>query len=1179
MAIEFQPYVGPRPFKREDKAVFFGRDREVKDLLSLVIAEGVVLIYSQSGAGKTSLFNAKLIPLLEEKGFEVLPLARVQGLIPKDMEHKEIPNIYVFNILMNWAKNEDDPKRLLRTSLADFLRELKRPTGKEGRCTPRILIFDQFEELFSSYQERWRDREKFFGQVADALDEDPLLRVVFAIREDYIAQLDPYARLLPEKLRTRYRLERLRAEAACLAVEGPLRNTKCSFEVGVASKLVRQLLNIRIESVTREKVEVAGEFVEPVQLQVVCQSLWLNLPWKVTVITSDHLQKFGDVEEALTSFYERAIETAKKKTGVSEGNLRDWFNDRLITTAGTRGTVFQGKEHTEGIPNSAVDVLDKQHIIRAEMRAGARWYELTHDRLIEPIRKSNEVWFEHERVEEQQRQIEAERQQVRIEEQAKSARLFRRLAAVLAVLFLVAIVTAVLAFSQARVAERAKEQEAAQRKIALARQLAAQAELTRNQRADMLPRSVLLAVESVRRFPSLEADQALRQGLALLAQPVATMNHEDSVLSVAFSPDGKYLATASADKTARVWEAITGEQIARMSHENSVSSVAFSPDGKYLATASRDKTARVWEAITGEQIARMNHEDSVLSVAFSPDGKYLATASWDNTARVWEAINGKEVARMNHEGHVESVAFSPDGKYLATASKDRTARVCLLWPEDLIAEASSRLTRNLTYQEWQRYLVNEPYSKTCPNLPIHPSFIEAGRDLARAGDIKGAVTIFRRAIELDPSLDLNPETEARKLAAAGVTQNGPSNESTSEIYSDVIQNFDYEATEVIKNYQREYRRFPFDDDKGEPNHTELQEYVSLVDKYIDIREKFPIQSALLWRLWGVRWLTDNMIHPKERIKLAVPFFKKSIEYHPDQEDLKTATKNLEFSITPGNEVEEGKIDGAPFVYYTMVLSKGHHSPSLEDFRLEFKEDPYRAFGVSPPSDEEIALRNDKEWLFSYATRTPIKDALAQLEREVYMKQGKRTKATIQMYRDENQYTIIKAGYPDRELKWKVDILAKRYNSLNKETEAFMLNYVHAASNTFSESFDIDGKNKPVRNFVKEEIHSYTNYALTWWLDEAAPEGLESFLAALSLSKTEFQNQEEMIGKKVDVNFVLSWLADDILEVKLNRTADIGFGPQDFNFVWHISPIKKKYVSISQDAKLYDSMVEIMKLRN
>jgi hypothetical protein len=152
------------------------------------------------------------------------------------------------------------------------------------------------------------------------------------------------------------------------------------------------------------------------------------------------------------------------------------------------------------------------------------------------------------------------------------------------------------------------------------------------------------------------------------------------------------------------------------------------------------------------------------SATFSLDGKYLATASGDKTARVWEATSRNEVARMSHEGEVYYVAFSRDGKYLATASNDKTAGIWLIWPEDLIAEAGSRLTRNLTCQEWRQYLADEPYGKTCPNLPIHPSFIEAGRNLARAGGVKGAVTIFRRAVELDPSLDLDPEAEAQRLA-------------------------------------------------------------------------------------------------------------------------------------------------------------------------------------------------------------------------------------------------------------------------------------------------------------------------------------------------------------------------------------------------------------------------------
>jgi len=273
----------------------------------------------------------------------------------------------------------------------------------------------------------------------------------------------------------------------------------------------------------------------------------------------------------------------------------------------------------------------------------------------------------------------------------------------------VAIILSLIAFWQ-------RSEALDQANIALARQLAAQSELIRDERAYLLPRSVLLAVESMKRYPSLEADQALRGGLALLPLHVSTLAHQGPVYEVDFSPDGKYLATAGYDN-ARVWEAQTGKEVfARMTHKNGVNGVAFSPDGKYLATASNDNTARVWEAQTGKEVARMAHENGVNAVAFSPDGKYLATASGDNTARVWEAQTGKEVARMTLEGAVSDVDFSPDGKYLATASGD-TAQVWYGRPEDLIYEACARLSRNLAKNEWQVYLPDEPPRKTCRNLP------------------------------------------------------------------------------------------------------------------------------------------------------------------------------------------------------------------------------------------------------------------------------------------------------------------------------------------------------------------------------------------------------------------------------------------------------------------------------
>ncbi|MCY3022114.1 MAG: protein kinase, partial [Planctomycetota bacterium] len=154
--------------------------------------------------------------------------------------------------------------------------------------------------------------------------------------------------------------------------------------------------------------------------------------------------------------------------------------------------------------------------------------------------------------------------------------------------------------------------------------------------------------------------------------------HAAVVSSVAFSPDGKRVATGSGDRTARVWDSETGRELLTLKgHDHFVMSVAFSPDGKRLATGSMDCTAKVWEAETGRELVTLRgHTSHVLPVAFSPDGKRVATGSVDYTAKVWEAETGREMlAFKGHPSTVSSVVFSPDGKRLATGSCDKTAKV------------------------------------------------------------------------------------------------------------------------------------------------------------------------------------------------------------------------------------------------------------------------------------------------------------------------------------------------------------------------------------------------------------------------------------------------------------------------------------------------------------------------
>jgi WD40 repeat protein len=193
--------------------------------------------------------------------------------------------------------------------------------------------------------------------------------------------------------------------------------------------------------------------------------------------------------------------------------------------------------------------------------------------------------------------------------------------------------------------------------------------------------------------------------------------HGRTLNAVAFSPDGTLVAIASDDKTARVFEARTGLEVARLTHGDSVVSIAFSPKGTLLATASQDKTARVFEARTGREVARLTHGDSVISVAFSPDGALLATGSQDKIARVFEARTGREVARVPFDQSIQQLAFvSPCFLRAVTGETSLQITQDPVCASDLVAEACSKLTRNLTRDEWKDHLGVLHYRETCQQL-------------------------------------------------------------------------------------------------------------------------------------------------------------------------------------------------------------------------------------------------------------------------------------------------------------------------------------------------------------------------------------------------------------------------------------------------------------------------------
>jgi WD40 repeat protein len=730
------PYVGPRAFQPGE--TLYGRDREVLALLDLVLAERIVLLHSPSGAGKTSLIQAALIPRLEEEGFEVLPVIRVSLEQPVGTDTGEGLNHYVLSTLLSLEEDvpTDDQRGvpdLARMSLDDYLS--RRPAEADNR----VLIFDQFEEVLLNPADQ-AVKQKFFDQLGVALRRRDRW-ALFAMREDYVAALDPYLRTLPTRARTKFRLDFLTQQAASQAVQRPAEQAGITFSEGAVTKLVDELSQVLVPQPDGSSELQPGPYVEPVQLQVVCLRLWDRLRPEQKEIGESDIESAGDVDKALSMYYAQQVADVARHTGVSERSIREWFDSQLILEQRFRGQAREGPRDSIDDARPALLLLEDAHLIRAEQHRGTTWYELAHDRLVTPVLKDNAGWRQ-EHLHAFQRQAAIWDDEDRPEgllfrgrelaeaetwaaehgdelapldrefldachrAQARKRLYIRILAGVAAAVVIlagVAVYFAVQANHQARVSDSGEQLAMAQANLDLDPPKSIQQALLAYEKhpdgmtddiRDFLYRAVDTSrIRATLRDPA--AGSARLNGLAM--SPDATslvttvVGGEAQVwdlssrrirftlpggadMRVAFG-DGGRIAVTNGDG-AQIWDAESRKQVSAVNHGAKVRDLAFDPGARRLATVGEDRKASIWEMDSGRRLHSFPISSDVTAVTFDRNGRRLATGSAEGVVTVWDSATGRKIQDfLGHKDKITSVAFSPEGNRLTTASEDFTARI------------------------------------------------------------------------------------------------------------------------------------------------------------------------------------------------------------------------------------------------------------------------------------------------------------------------------------------------------------------------------------------------------------------------------------------------------------------------------------------------------------------------
>jgi WD40 repeat protein len=661
------PWPGLASFTEETRAFFHGRDQEVTELFRRVQRKHLTILFGQSGHGKSSLLRAGLVPKLRPEGYcpIYVRLDHTPGSLPLSEQIKE----RVFRTTAEAGTWTKPGASVAGESLWEFLHhrddQLKEASG---RTLVPLIIFDQFEEIFTLAQTDATGRaraEAFITDLADLVENRPPLaleekleqdppqadrfdfdradyRILITLREDYLPHLEALKKRMPSITQNRLRLSRLSGKQACESV------------LKTGGKLVTPDVAEAIVKFVSGAEDTAHAEVEPSLLSLVCRELNEHRRAKgLPQITADMLE--GSRESILSEYYERTLAAVPVK-------VREFVEDELLTSSGFRESV--GEERVRkafadaGAPAGALAELVNQRLLRIEERLDVRRVEITHDVLCSIVKSSREKRLER-----------------------LALRRARRLRLVVGALAagLAVLVTGTIVFG---IQARRAALEAAQR--------SSRSDFTNgNQLLEQGRTSEGLAFLA-RAAESDPQNYAVGSRLisALTARPFTVpvgpvYQHSDSTTVLGFSADGSRVITNTVNNTLSFWDVATARRIGNPfllgdSTGDSLRDFGFDQTCERVAVTTENGNVRVFETATGRLLLGPWRTSSSPKVAFSPDGRWLVTggiavAGATNTpVSVWDARTGELRFTMPLLGvRVSSIDFNTEGTRLLVTSFGR----------------------------------------------------------------------------------------------------------------------------------------------------------------------------------------------------------------------------------------------------------------------------------------------------------------------------------------------------------------------------------------------------------------------------------------------------------------------------------------------------------------------------